>query len=472
MTMPMWCGGAADACAASTMPIGGGLASARSATAACLAMPPPISPSCTRWSATRTRPGGPGRTNSIASAALKGDLAKPDARPMPRSPEANHQAHMPSSMSSAPWSAPAIPRCRNGRIGRRSWMARAGRPEWAGAGGAATISGCGPISRSPPPCASACAMCHRAPSSWAVPKANVDAAADETRSPRDLEPWLLDGYEDECTQASWMAVMTAQSEPRTSAPNIRSSASPGAKRRPSPGPAWATACACRPRRNGEYACRAGSEQSFSTSQPGEAGLDKVAWFDDNTGSQPCDVKLRFPNPVGLYDMLGNVWEWTEDCYGPYSTVPITDPPRPCGGAPCCARGGSWGDKAEVVRAANRLGVRPDTHSVYLGFRMACSDAAIGGDKHLTKRIEPGHGRWRPVDPRAVGAATLAAASSAAPGCTCAPAAATHPQPVASPTASPLPPSAPQPAPAPAPAPAPGAPGKAPPRARCCRTCGR
>jgi formylglycine-generating enzyme required for sulfatase activity/tRNA A-37 threonylcarbamoyl transferase component Bud32 len=137
----------------------------------------------------------------------------------------------------------------------------------------------------------------------------------------------------------------------------------------------------------EYACRAGSDATYSTSQPGESGLDKVAWFNDNTASQHREVKLRFPNPAGLYDMLGNVWEWCQDRYGPYSTVPITDP-LGTSGLLRVARGGSWGDGPEVVRSANRLGAKPDTRSVYLGFRIAC-DAAIGGAKHITRRVELG-----------------------------------------------------------------------------------
>jgi hypothetical protein len=68
-------------------------------------------------------------------------------------------------------------------------------------------------------------------------------------------------------------------------------------------------------------------------------------------------------------MLGNVWEWCQDRYGSYPPTAVTDPVgheqelR-------VARGGSWGNDADHVRAANRAGLRPDMRTLYVGMRLA------------------------------------------------------------------------------------------------------
>ena len=64
----------------------------------------------------------------------------------------------------------------------------------------------------------------------------------------------------------------------------------------------------------EYAARAG------TSRATYAELDKVAWYDGNGDSKTHPGANRKANTWELYDMLGNVWEWTQDWYGSYSTA--------------------------------------------------------------------------------------------------------------------------------------------------------
>jgi formylglycine-generating enzyme required for sulfatase activity len=118
----------------------------------------------------------------------------------------------------------------------------------------------------------------------------------------------------------------------------------------------------------EYACRAGMTTAWSAQSGDKATADKVAWYLDNSGASTHDVKLRFANALGLYDMHGNVWEWCEDRYGAYPTSAVDDW-LGRDGLQRVVRGGSWGDMANATRAANRQPARDDLRSAYVGFRI-------------------------------------------------------------------------------------------------------
>ena len=113
----------------------------------------------------------------------------------------------------------------------------------------------------------------------------------------------------------------------------------------------------------EYAARA------RTSGARYGALDSIAWHGDNSGRTTHPVGLKRANAWGLHDMLGNVWEWTADLYGPYPSGSVTDPVGPLRGSGRVARGGSWYQAAGGVRSAIRAFHSPGSGFYILGFRL-------------------------------------------------------------------------------------------------------
>lgn len=103
----------------------------------------------------------------------------------------------------------------------------------------------------------------------------------------------------------------------------------------------------------EYACRAGLTGSRSAAQ-----LDQTAWYSANSSGKYHPVGKKQPNAWGLYDMLGNVMEWTLDQYAPYEPAPGTTLSNPLVKAatpyPHAVRGGSWNDDASSLRCSARV----------------------------------------------------------------------------------------------------------------------
>jgi len=118
----------------------------------------------------------------------------------------------------------------------------------------------------------------------------------------------------------------------------------------------------------EYACRAGSTDQ------GWGGVDDVAWWHRNSEDQTHSVGQRQPNGWGLYDMLGNVWEFTADWKDSYPAGPVTDPTGPAHGYYKVLRGGSWFDVPAAANAAFRASPAPDEKANSWGFRLARSAA--------------------------------------------------------------------------------------------------
>ena len=107
----------------------------------------------------------------------------------------------------------------------------------------------------------------------------------------------------------------------------------------------------------EYACRAGTTNRFSFGDD-EKQLGEYAWFERNSDFKYQKVGRKKPNAWGLYDMHGNVAEWTLDGYAPgtYATLPdgvIGPYIRGTKPYPHVVRGGSWKDDAARLRSASR-----------------------------------------------------------------------------------------------------------------------
>jgi len=116
----------------------------------------------------------------------------------------------------------------------------------------------------------------------------------------------------------------------------------------------------------EYAARAGTTGSRY------GALDDIAWYDGNSGGKRHSVRGKQPNAWGLYDILGNVWEWVDDLFDEdyYGESPAEDPSGPGGGEYFVLRGGSWDSSPGVARASYRVRGELSGRSGNIGFRCA------------------------------------------------------------------------------------------------------
>ena len=106
----------------------------------------------------------------------------------------------------------------------------------------------------------------------------------------------------------------------------------------------------------EYACRSGTRTAYGFGDD-PATLDDYGWFGENSGGQYRPLGTKRPNAWGLYDMHGNVWEWTldryEEAYPNSETTAVAPWERADRLYPRVARGGSWMDSAASLRCGAR-----------------------------------------------------------------------------------------------------------------------
>ena len=124
----------------------------------------------------------------------------------------------------------------------------------------------------------------------------------------------------------------------------------------------------------EYACRAGTTTTFfwgNTSGDPDATTESYAWYASNSNNTTHGVGQKLPNPWGLYDIVGDVWQWCWDWYGTYPSGPQTNPIGPSSGTDRVFRGGSWCRSSDDLASAYRDNTSPRTsRDCNIGFRVA------------------------------------------------------------------------------------------------------
>ena len=123
----------------------------------------------------------------------------------------------------------------------------------------------------------------------------------------------------------------------------------------------------------ECAAKGGKRHGFAGTD-NYAELGNYGWYEDNSGGQTHPVGEKAPNPFGLYDMSGNVWEWVEDYFGEhyYDVSPLNKPTGPADGVVRVARGGAFGTAGGRLRTFYRFYYSPEHSVSNLGFRLALS----------------------------------------------------------------------------------------------------
>jgi formylglycine-generating enzyme required for sulfatase activity len=123
----------------------------------------------------------------------------------------------------------------------------------------------------------------------------------------------------------------------------------------------------------EYACRAGTSTLYYTGDE-RSDLNRAGWWSGNSGLILMPISLKEPNSWGLYDILGNVFEWCNDWYDPYyyQISPRENPTGPQTGGKKVIRGGGYCTTDIGSSCFFRTGYLLTMRQSWLGFRIVRS----------------------------------------------------------------------------------------------------
>ncbi len=140
----------------------------------------------------------------------------------------------------------------------------------------------------------------------------------------------------------------------------------------------------------EVVARSGSRTAYGFGSD-VALLDRFGWFNENSGKHVRPGRELRPNVRGLFDLHGNLWEWTHDWAGAFGESALTDPRGAQEGSERVLRGGSWYNAAAGCRTADRTTFVPWDRMTNYGFRLALtslSGVSSPADQGQGKGAEP------------------------------------------------------------------------------------